>query len=80
MPKIRSRTPFAEVIGKTLAGIRLIPDNVPGNRSLEVHFTDGTFVSIELEPMMRVTSTLMKTADNGDYEVLRNYGPLKVDD
>ena len=78
MAKRMERAPFADVIGKTLAGIQLVEGNTEGGCSVEVHFTDRTFVSVDLNPNILASATLMRTAANGDYERVRRYGRLKL--
>jgi hypothetical protein len=78
MTERTKRAPFAEVIGKTLAGIQIVEGNTEGGCSVEVHFTDGTFVSVDLDPTVQASATLLRTAANGDYESVRRYGRLKV--
>ncbi len=72
MPKTTKPPLFAEVIGKTLSGLKLVEGNTEEGCSVEVHFTDGTFVSVDLDPTVRGSATLMRTAANGDYETVRN--------
>ena len=76
MAKRTKRGPFAEVVGKTLSGIRLESGNTDGGCSVEIHFTNGTFVSIDLDPTIQATARLMRTAANGDFEAVRGYGRL----
>lgn len=72
------RVAFAEVIGKTLAGIRLGRGNSEGGCSFELHFTDKTFVYLDLDATVQASATLMRTAADGDYEEARKYGSLKA--
>jgi hypothetical protein len=55
-----------------------VEGNTEGGCSVEVHFTDGTFVSVDLDPTIQASATLLRTAANGDYERVCRYGRLKV--
>lgn len=63
---------FTEAVGKTIAFINYV-DDAPDWQGLEVRFTDGTLLSFDLMPCVRVRADYMECR-NGDLEMIRDYG------
>jgi hypothetical protein len=74
----RSGTNFTEAVGKVVAFINYV-DEPRDNQALEIRFTDGTLLSFDLLPKVRLRVDYMELL-NGDLEMIRDYGILPEGD
>jgi hypothetical protein len=70
----RGGTNFTEVVGKVVAFVNYV-DEPYDNQTLEIRFTDGTLLSFDLLPRVRLRVDYMELR-NGDLEMIRDYGML----
>jgi len=74
----RIGTNFTEAAGKVVAFINYV-DEPQDNQALEIRFTDGTLLSFDLLPKVRLRVDYMELR-NGDLEMIRDYGILPEGD
>ena len=74
----RIGTNFTEAVGKVVAFINYV-DEPQDNQALEIRFTDGTLLSFDLLPKVRLRVDYMELR-NGDLEMIRDYGILPEGD
>jgi hypothetical protein len=66
---------FKEVVGKTIASFEQVMMDEEGAWNLEIFFTDGTVMLLDLSARLEIRAQLMKQKD-GTRKPLRHYGKL----
>jgi hypothetical protein len=64
-----------EVVGKTIASFEQVVMDEEGGWNLEIFFTDGTVLLLDLSARLEIRAQLMKQ-EEGSLKPLRNYGKL----